>query len=64
MLIEQHAVAECEHHGHRRSHSDPDAWNRAREEAWRNPFYGANPGACVAAMEDIMSSIGDTCPEC
>ena len=60
VLIEQHAVAECEHHGHRRSHSDPDAWNRAREEAWRNPFSGA----CVAAMEDIMRSIGDTCPEC
>jgi hypothetical protein len=64
VLIEQHAVTECEHHGHRRSRSDPDAWNRAREEAWRNPFPGANPEACIAAMEDIMRSIGDTCPEC
>ena len=64
VLVEQHAIAECDHHGHRRSRSDPDAWNRAREEAWRNPFPGANPEACIAAMEDIMGSIGDTCPEC
>jgi len=28
-LIEQGAVEECEHHGHRRDRSDPDAWNRA-----------------------------------
>jgi hypothetical protein len=25
MLIEQGAVEECEHHGHRRDRSDPDA---------------------------------------
>jgi hypothetical protein len=64
VLVEQHAITECEHHGHRRSRSDPDAWNRAREEAWRNPFPGANPEDCIAAMEDIMGSIGDICPEC
>jgi len=64
VLVEQHVITECEHHGHRRSRSDPDAWNRAREEAWRNPFPGANPEACIAAMEDIMGSIGDICPEC
>ena len=27
-LIEQGAVVECEHHGHRRDRADPDAWNR------------------------------------
>src|SRR4029453_12488769 len=43
VLIEQQAVSECEHHGHRRDPARPDAWNRAREEAWRNPFPGANP---------------------
>ena len=64
VLLEQHAVTECEHHGHRRDRSDPDAWNRAREEAWRNPFPGATPEACIAAMEDIMRSIGDSCPDC
>jgi hypothetical protein len=62
--IEQHAVTECEHHGHRRDRSDPEAWNRAREEAGRNPFPGATPEACIAALEDVTRSVGDTCPDC
>ena len=64
VLIEQHAVTECEHHGHRRDRSDPDAWNRAREEAWRSPFPGATPEACIKGLEDVMSSMGDSCPDC
>ena len=64
VLIEQQAVTECEHHGHRRDRSDPDAWNRAREEAWRNPFPGATPEACITALEENMRSIGDSCPDC
>ena len=62
VLIEQQAVTECEHHGHRRDRSDPDAWNRAREEAWRNPYPGARPEACITALDDVMRSIGDSCP--
>ena len=64
VLIEQEAVTECDHHGHRRDRSDPDAWNRAREEAWRKPFPGATPEACIVALEEVMRSIGDTCPDC
>ena len=64
VLIDQQAVTECEHHGHRRDRADPDAWNRAREEAWRNPFPGATPEACITALEEIMRSIGDSCPDC
>jgi hypothetical protein len=64
VLIEQQAVTECEQHGHRRDRADPDAWNRAREEAWRNPFPGATPEACITALEEIMRSIGDSCPDC
>jgi hypothetical protein len=63
-LIEQGAVTECEHHGHRRDRADPDAWNWAREEAWRNPFSGATPEECLAALEEVMRGIGDTCPAC
>jgi hypothetical protein len=62
-LIEQGAVVECDLHGHRRDR-DPDAWNRAREEAWRNPFRGATPETCLAAIEGVMCGIGDTCPDC
>jgi hypothetical protein len=64
VLIAQQAVTECEHHGHRQDRADPDAWNRAREEAWRNPFPGATPEACSTALEEIMRSIGDSCPDC
>jgi hypothetical protein len=42
-LIENHAVTECSEHGHRRDKADPEAWNRAREEAWRNPLAGKSP---------------------
>ena len=63
-LIEHGAVAECEHHGHRRDRADPDAWNRAREAAWNNPFPGATPEACIKALEEVMRWIGDTCPDC
>jgi hypothetical protein len=63
-LIEQGAVKECGYHGHRVDRADPDAWNRAREEAWRNPFFGATPEACIAAIEDVTRGIGDSCPQC
>jgi hypothetical protein len=64
ILIENHAVTECSDHGHRKDKADPEAWNHAREEAWRNPFPGNSPEACLAAVEDVMRSIGDTCPDC
>jgi hypothetical protein len=63
-LIEQGAVVECSDHSHRIDRADPDAWNRAREEAWRNPFAGASPEACIAALDEVRSGIGDTCPDC
>jgi hypothetical protein len=63
-LIENHAVAECSEHGHRRDKTDPDAWNHAREEACRNPFPGKTPETCLAALDQVMESIGDSCPNC
>ena len=42
-LTEQGAVTQCEQHGYRRDRAEPDACNRASEEAWRNPFPGATP---------------------
>jgi hypothetical protein len=63
-LIDHGAVAECDDHGHRKDRSDPDAWARAREEAWRHPFPGTTPAACIAGMDEVMGSIGETCPDC
>ena len=63
-LTEQGVITECDHHGHRRDRADPDAWNRAREEAWRSPFPGFSPEDCLAALEKVMRGIGDSCPDC
>jgi len=38
---------ECEHHGYRRERADPDACNRASEEAWRNPFPAPLKGISI-----------------
>jgi TRAP transporter TAXI family solute receptor len=42
-LGKQGTVAECEHFGFRRDPADPDACNRANEEAWWNPFPSVTP---------------------
>jgi hypothetical protein len=63
-LIDLHAVRECDHHGHTLDRADPDARNRAREYAWNHPFTGTSPEVSVAAVEEVLQSIGDTCPEC
>ncbi|HEY8670520.1 MAG TPA: hypothetical protein VIL63_06770 [Terriglobales bacterium] len=64
LLLEQHAIRECEEHGHIRDRADPEAWNRAREAARHSPFPGTSPAVAVAALDDVMRSIGDTCPDC
>ena len=64
ILIEHGAVAECEHHGHRRVRSDPDALDAAREEARLNPFPGTTPVQALAALDKVVRSIGDQCPDC
>jgi hypothetical protein len=63
-LVDQGAVIECADHGHRLDRADPDAWTRAREKAWRNPFPSATSEACIAEMDAIRDGLGDTCPDC
>jgi hypothetical protein len=64
VLIEEGAVDECEHHGHRRDRSDLEALCRARERAWAEPFPDTTPATSTAAIEDEMRGLGDTCPDC
>jgi hypothetical protein len=64
LLLEQHAIRECEEHGHMRDRTDPEAWNRAREAARHSPFPGTSPAVSVNALDDIMRSTGDSCPDC
>jgi hypothetical protein len=62
--LEYHAVRECEFHGHRIDRGDPHAVARAREHDWSSPFPGFSPEHAVAAINEVMDSIGDTCPDC
>jgi hypothetical protein len=64
LLLETGAIRECVDHSHLCDATDPDAWRRARRIASISPFRGAAPAEAVAMIEDIMHSIGDTCPEC
>jgi hypothetical protein len=64
LLLETGAIRECVDHGHLCDATDPEAWRRARQIASRHPFPGALLGEGVAVIEDIMASIGDTCPDC
>jgi hypothetical protein len=64
ILLETEAIRECEEHGHMRDRPDPHAWKRAREIASSHPFRDATPAEAAEALDDVMESIGDTCPEC
>lgn len=64
ILLEQHAIAECEHHGYIRDRADPHALARAREAAGRERFQRTTKEDRTKAVDDVMRSIGDTCPEC
>jgi len=43
---------------------DPHARQRAVEIARREPPPGISQDEAVALVENVLSSIGDTCPEC
>jgi len=64
LLLETGAIGECVDYSYLCDATDPDAWRRARQIASSNPFKGASPAEAVAMIEDVMASIGDTCPEC
>jgi hypothetical protein len=36
----------------------------ARQVARLEPFPGTSPDQAVAAIDEVMGSIGDTCPDC
>jgi len=64
LLLECHAIRACPDHGHMRDRTDPEAWRKACEAARSHPFPGATPAESVAAIDEAMQWIGDTCPEC
>jgi hypothetical protein len=64
ILLDSGAIKECEEHGYMRCRGDPDARERAYATAREAPFAGASIEEAVAALHDVLGSIGDTCPDC
>lgn len=65
VLLDCHAIAECPDHGHIRERGSwPHAMDDARASARSHPFAGATSEQCLAAIDEIMRSVGDACPEC
>jgi hypothetical protein len=64
VLQEAHAIRECEDHGWMQDHADPHARQRAFEIAAQEVPSGVSPEAAAVAIEEVLDSIGDTCPEC
>ena len=64
VLQEAGAIRECEAHGWMQDRADPHAHDRAFDIARVDPPAGISPDAAAAAVQDVLNSIGDTCPEC
>ena len=64
VLLDAGAIRECEEHGWMRDRSDPHAREHALLVARQDPPPGVSPDEAAAAVEDVLGSIGDTCPEC
>jgi hypothetical protein len=64
VLLDAGAIRECEEHGWMRDRSDPHARERALLVARHDPPPGVSPDEAATAVEDVLGSIGDTCPEC
>jgi hypothetical protein len=64
VLLEAGAIRECEEHGWMKECADPHARERALAFARQAPPAGVSPDGAVAAVLDVLDTIGDTCPEC
>jgi hypothetical protein len=64
VLQEAGAIRECEEHGWMQDSADPHARERAFNIARRDPPKGTSPDAALAAIVEVLGSIGDTCLEC
>jgi hypothetical protein len=64
VLRETGAIRECEEHGWMQDRADPHARERAIDIAREGAPAGVSPDAAAAEVQDVLNSIGDTCPKC
>ena len=64
VLHEAGAVRECETYGWMQDRADPHARERAFDIARQDPPEGLSLAMAIAEIEDVLNSVGDSCPEC
>jgi hypothetical protein len=64
VLLEAGAIRECDEYGWAKHRADPHARKRAILVARQEPPPGVDPDAVVAALKDVLDSMGNVCPEC
>jgi hypothetical protein len=64
VLQEAGTIRECEEHGWMQDRADPHARERAFEIARKDTPEGYSEAEAVAKIEEVLASIGNTCPEC
>jgi hypothetical protein len=64
LLLEAGAIHECHEHGWAKDRTDPHAREQAVRTAREEPFAGLSPEEAVAALQEVLDAVGDTCPEC
>jgi hypothetical protein len=64
LLLEAGAMHKCDQHGWAKDRTDPHAREAAFRIARADPLAGLSPDQAVAAVREVLESVGDTCPEC
>jgi len=64
LLLEASAIHECHEHGWAKDQTDPHAREQAFRIAREEPLAGLSPKEAVAAVQEVLDTVGDTCPEC
>ena len=64
LLLEAGAIHKCDQHGWAKDRTDPHARNEAARIAREAPLAGLSPEQAVAAVREVLDSVGETCPEC
>jgi hypothetical protein len=64
VLQDAGAIRECDEQGWMQDRADPHARERAMAIARQAPPPGVSSDVAVAEVEDVLVTIGDTCPEC
>jgi hypothetical protein len=64
LLLEAGAIHKCDEHGWAKDRTDPHARQEALRVAREEPLAGLSSDEAVAAVREMLDSVGDTCPVC